>query len=86
LDDKFRKLDKKFSRHRYCEKINIGNEELSKSNKISQRNKECHYVLRKEQDTAIVNVYAPKCWCTQFHKTNTTGHKGTDKFRYSNSV
>jgi hypothetical protein len=31
------------------------------------------------KETAIVNIYAPNLGTTQFHKTNTTEHKITNK-------
>jgi hypothetical protein len=40
--------------------------------------KQDHYIFTTihQEDITIVNIYN-KCWCTQFHKTNTTVHKVT---------
>jgi hypothetical protein len=37
-----------------------------------------------QEHITIVNTSAAKL-CTQFHKTNTTRHKGIDNARYNNS-
>jgi hypothetical protein len=45
---------------------------INKENNLLKRHNDCKYICAKY-------------WCIQFHKTNTTGHKGTDGYRPTNS-
>jgi hypothetical protein len=57
--------------------------------KMSRGEKIISQINRKKTNkiTAISKYLSiiTKHWYTQFHKTNTTGHKGTARSRYNNS-